>query len=617
MNQRNHACWRVALTALALALGSIPQPGRAQPVVTGQGFKFTEYYDAPHETQLKAMLEGAKAERQPDGRVRLTDAKYRTFRETGEGEMAVEAPQCTYDPAQRSISSPGPLRVQTENGKFSIEGEGFLWQQTNATLEVSNRVHTTIHPELLSPQATTTRTNPPTAGAPGIEIFSDQFEFAQNSGRGIYQGNVRVAGTNLTSTAGRLTILLPAAERRLKTLTAEEKVNIDYVTPDHQRIQATGERAYYSADTGLFQMSGQPTWRTGQREGSGDELVFDRTNKVFQANGHARLKVPSQSLGSSGLLARPEPAAATRLPPTNQFVEILCDSYELRTNRAVFREQVRVSDRLGGELQGQMTCSRMTLTFAGTNELQKMVAEHQVVIAQGDKEFRAEQADYTGASGVLELTGDPRWRAGPREGKGDRIRANLAREEMLVRGNAFMRLPAAELGQSAMSAMGKPKAGERKGATNEFAEVFSKEYFLTPDSALFRGQVRIADPHMNWACDEVTMLTPPELGKAGRVIIAEPAVIFDLTDDQGRSFHGTGDKAVYTHRQTSALTNDLVVLTGTPAMLEATNLVGRNKIINLDLASHTLTAPGRYSLWGAAPPASATGFGPPKARSLE
>ena len=101
------------------------------------------------------------------------------------------------------------------------------------------------------------------------------------------------------------------------------------------------------------------------------------------------------------------------------------------------------------------------------------------------------------------------------------------------------------------------------------------------------------------------MLSPPELGKAGRIIIAEPAVVFDVTDDQGRTFHGTGDKAVYTHRITATLTNDIMELTGNPAVLEATNLVGRNNLITLDLASHKLTAPGKYRLWAAAPAAVA------------
>ena len=151
-----------------------------------------------------------------------------------------------------------------------------------------------------------------------------------------------MAGTNLASTAGKMTIVLPVAERRLQSLMAEENVIIDY-----EKIHATGERAFYSADTGLIQLTGQPTWRIEQRDGSGDELVFDRTNRVFQANGHARLKMPAQSMGASGFLSRARLRfRQLRSPPTNQFVEVLCDNYELRTNLAVFREQVRVSDRL-------------------------------------------------------------------------------------------------------------------------------------------------------------------------------------------------------------------------------------------------------------------------------
>ena len=220
---------------------------------------------------------------------------------------------------------------------------------------------------------------------------------------------------------------------------------------------------------------------------------------------------------------------------------------------------------------------------------------------QEDKQFTAERAEYTGTNGLLDLTGNPAWRPACAKGRAIWMRVNLAREEMLVRGNAFMKLPAAELGQSAFTALGTPKQGESKAATNEFAEVFSEEYFLTPDSALFRGHVRIEHPQMNWACEEITMLSPPELGKTGRMIIAEPAVVFDVTDDQGRNFHGTGKKAVYTHRITATLTNDMMELTGNPAVLEATNIVGRNNVITLDLASHKLTAPGKYKLWGTAP----------------
>jgi lipopolysaccharide export system protein LptA len=120
---------------------------------------------------------------------------------------------------------------------------------------------------------------------------------------------------------------------------------------------------------------------------------------------------------------------------------------------------------------------------------------------------------------------------------------------------------------------------------------------------------------MNWVCDEITMLTLPTLGKAGRIIIAEPDVVFDFTNDQGQTFHGTGNKVVYTHRTTATLTNDLVVLTGNPAVLESTNVVGRNNIINLDLATYKLTAPGKYILMGSAPAGPITSLQPSKSKS--
>ena len=114
--------------------------------------------------------------------------------------------------------------MQIAEGKFSIEGEGFLFQQTNSTLWVSNRVHTILHPELLSRQAAATNTsaaarkpNVAVEETSGMDIFSDQFTYSDESGRGVYEGNVHITGTNLTSTEGKLTIVLTAPEPQLKT----------------------------------------------------------------------------------------------------------------------------------------------------------------------------------------------------------------------------------------------------------------------------------------------------------------------------------------------------------------------------------------------------------------
>jgi len=47
------------------------------------------------------------------------------------------------------------------------------------------------------------------AGGAAVEIFSDQFEYATNSGVAFYRGNVRLTGTNLALVGGMLTVVLP------------------------------------------------------------------------------------------------------------------------------------------------------------------------------------------------------------------------------------------------------------------------------------------------------------------------------------------------------------------------------------------------------------------------
>jgi len=569
-----------------------------QKVVEGTKLKFPEYYEPPHEKQLKSLLAGAKVEPQPDGFYLVTEAKIQTFREDGSAEMLVTAPQCVVDSGQRVVSSPGLLRVQTAEGSFSIEGEGFLYRQTNSDLIISNRVHTTIQPDLLGSKPAKATPSASSQAPKGIEVFSDYFEYAANSGAGIYRQNVRVAGTNLGLTCGLLTVVLPMKERRLQTITAETNVVMEY-----EKIQATGERAVYATDTELARITGHPTWRAEQGEGRGDELIIDRTEKTFLANGQAYFKMPARSTGPSTFLARPNPGGTNRPPATNEFVEILSDNYEFRTNVAYFREEVRVTDRAGDELKGKMSCHNMTLFYSGTNELQQMVAEDKVIIEQGDQGLSAGKAVYDGTNGILELTENPSWRAGVREGKGDRLLVDTRHDGLSARGNGFMRLPARELGQTGPSGPQPSKARTLQTATNQFAEVSADDYDLNPKSALFRGHVRINHPRMKWACEKMTAQLPGE-GELGHSIVAEQAVVFDLIDQEGqqtKKVHGKGEKAVYTYSVSGLATNDVVELSGHP-VLETPQGTIENSLIILDRAHNRLMAPGRYRIYGSALP---------------
>jgi lipopolysaccharide export system protein LptA len=234
-----------------------------------------------------------------------------------------------------------------------------------------------------------------------------------------------------------------------------------------------------------------------------------------------------------------------------------------------------------------------------------MVAEHGVVLAQEDKSFSGGKAVYTPTNGWLELTGNPAWRAGSREGKGNRLLVNLTNSELIVRGNASMRVPAGEIAAT-HTAPGAAKPSGGKGGTNQFADIFAEEYNLRRDHdrlvSHFSGGVYISHTNMNLVCASMTVRAPLE-GSPGEVTLtAEQDVEFDLLDEKNQMHHGTGDKLVCTRSSSPGATNDILVLTGRPAVLQTTNgPTARNTAFTLDRARGTISGSGPYVFTGYGP----------------
>src|SRR2546426_594854 len=84
------------LAALVLAL-FISLGDAQQPPVKVKNFKASESYEAPHQAQMKFLLEGAEAEPLTSGRYLVKELKLQTFLQDGKRELQVEAPQCVYD----------------------------------------------------------------------------------------------------------------------------------------------------------------------------------------------------------------------------------------------------------------------------------------------------------------------------------------------------------------------------------------------------------------------------------------------------------------------------------------------------------------------------------------
>ena len=119
---------------------------RAQSNVVGHASDFmsVEYYPAPNQQQVKSRLSGAEAQPLPGGLLAIKQLKLETFGPDGKSEIVVQAPECLYDQLGGTASSPGRLQVQYQEGKIRVEGEGFLWRQTDSFLTISNRISTVL-----------------------------------------------------------------------------------------------------------------------------------------------------------------------------------------------------------------------------------------------------------------------------------------------------------------------------------------------------------------------------------------------------------------------------------------------------------------------------------------
>jgi hypothetical protein len=137
---------QMVLIAGTILLFAAVQNERAQQdgVQHANDFTSVEYFEPPYQKQMKSRLSGAEASPQAGGLLVIKQLKLETFAVDGKLEMVVEAPSCTYDTLNATASSPGPLQLRTGDGKFRVEGEGFLWRQTNSFLTISNNVRSLI-----------------------------------------------------------------------------------------------------------------------------------------------------------------------------------------------------------------------------------------------------------------------------------------------------------------------------------------------------------------------------------------------------------------------------------------------------------------------------------------
>jgi hypothetical protein len=140
------ADWK-SISALAiLSAAAVTFCVQAQQVgrVEASSFKVQlETYPPPHETQIKTLLQGKKADPQPGGVVIFTEPRIDRFTTNGLLELQVRSPECTFDIMKRTVSSTNMIQVEMTGGRFFTEARGYL-RMTNGTILLSNDVRTVI-----------------------------------------------------------------------------------------------------------------------------------------------------------------------------------------------------------------------------------------------------------------------------------------------------------------------------------------------------------------------------------------------------------------------------------------------------------------------------------------
>ena len=147
MNAKANTAQITLIAGIALLFAAVPN-GRAQQngVQHANDFTYTEYYGQTNQQQIqiKSILSGAEALPQPGGLLIIKQLKLEMFSPDGRLEWVVNAPECIYDTFKGVANSSGHLQVQTGDGKFRTDGDGFLWQQSEQKLNISNNVCTVI-----------------------------------------------------------------------------------------------------------------------------------------------------------------------------------------------------------------------------------------------------------------------------------------------------------------------------------------------------------------------------------------------------------------------------------------------------------------------------------------
>lgn len=454
----------LGVIGLTLALlGAAETSLRAQPAQIGVGsnFNLTDYYPFPNQRQMKFKLTGTEARPLAGEKVLIKNMKLQSFRPNGDREIVIEAPECLYDRPARQAGSPGPLQVQSGDGRFRIAGEGFAWRQDEKQLVISNNIRSTIQQ--------------PRSNAAPLEITSHWFEFNADKRRGVFHENVHGSDAEVEFTCGLLAASAPTGDA-FDLIEAEQDLEIKGKA-DGRR--AAAQRGVYYRSEDRIELSGEATWQVGQNSGRADRVRARQADHSFEATGHVAMKLPREGLGAAGSLlnAGSAPAAASE----SLLVDLFADQFTSRSNLVVAEGAVRLRDGTN-----QLSCDRLEGHSGPTAAGETAIATGHVVVERGDGRMEAQRAVYTESLHALVFTGDPRWRQAQLVGHAERVTVGTVSGEVVAENDVVVTLSVGAGGKSLLSFFPAAETSQ----SPQTVEVTSRTLRFKEREAVFSGGVQ-------------------------------------------------------------------------------------------------------------------------------
>ena len=441
--------WAVAAVCLLAAAGLLAQSTSLGKVLN---VKVPDYYSTGRGAKtnaLRSLLSGAEAS--PRGlslQVDIRGLKIEHYRPDGRLEAVIRSPACVFDAVAHIAWSAGPLELATGDGLSTIRGEGFLWQQTNGVLIISNQTETVLH----RPQDKAAAALSPAAAAAAasndtVRILASRCVVLSQSNRVVYSGDVQADNPRLQLRCQWMQIRLDE-NRRLQDCLARDQVVV--FNPQDQSRTTCGAAAYTVLDgEDLITLDDHPLWRSrqGDQELAADRFVIRPDTRQLRAAGHALMKLPR---GSLDLSAAPwaRPAAAVPAGKLAAPVEVSADL---------------------------ITLQMPAINQAGPVS-RSILAETNVVILSPADQSRAtaDRAAVAEAEGRLVLSGNAVWSSERMTVKAATLSVDRATRVFSARGRARLEAPVQSLG--AYGSTGRRPAGPPGSNPVLIAESDTLEY---------------------------------------------------------------------------------------------------------------------------------------------